>query len=110
MAAAFGFAPDGSDAALVFSLQPGSFNDGLLITFLTELRELLNGDKATVIWDGLSSHRSKTMTASTSLAHHRATARLRTRTQSGRTGLGQRQRSGTRQPLPGHHRGGGIMG
>jgi putative transposase len=63
MAAALGFSPDGSDAALVFSLQPGSFNDELLITFLTELRELLNGDKATVIWDGLPSHRSKKMTA-----------------------------------------------
>ena len=35
--------------------RPGSFNDKLPTTFLTELHELLDGDKATVIWDGLPS-------------------------------------------------------
>ncbi len=63
MASALAFAPDGSDANLVFSMPPGSFNDEALIEFLGELRELLGGDKATLIWDGLTSHRSHAMKA-----------------------------------------------
>lgn len=61
MAAALAYRPDGSDATLVFGMQPGSYNDAALIGFLTELHELLDGEKVTVIWDGLPSHRSKTM-------------------------------------------------
>ena len=61
MASALGFAPDGSDAMLVFSMRAGSFNDESLMEFITELRELLEGDKATLIWDGLPSHRSRAM-------------------------------------------------
>jgi len=63
MASALAFAPDRSDAALMFSMRAGSFNDEALIEFISELRELLGGDKATLIWDGLPSHRSRTMTA-----------------------------------------------
>ena len=63
MASALGFAPDGSEAMLVFSMRAGSFNDEALIEFISELRELLNGDKATLIWDGLTSHRSRVMKA-----------------------------------------------
>jgi len=63
MAAALAYAPDGSDATLVFSMQPGSYNDESLIVFLSELHDLLEGNKATVIWDGLSSHRSAKMKA-----------------------------------------------
>ena len=63
MAGALAYAPDGTDATLVFALQPGSFNDESLIIFLSELHELVDGEKATVIWDGLTSHRSKKMTA-----------------------------------------------
>jgi DNA-binding GntR family transcriptional regulator len=46
---------------LVFSMRVGSFNDESLMEFITELRELLEGDKATLIWDGLTSHRSRAM-------------------------------------------------
>ncbi len=63
MASALAFAPDGSDANLVFSMRPGSFNDEALIEFLGELHELMIGDKVTLIWDGLTSHRSKKMAA-----------------------------------------------
>ena len=63
MASAFAFARDGSDASLVFSMRAGSFNDEALIEFLGELRELLGGDRATLIWDGLPSHRSRAMSA-----------------------------------------------
>ena len=44
-------------------MQPGSFNDESLIVFLTELHDHLGARKATVIWDGLPSHRSRKMTA-----------------------------------------------
>ncbi len=41
MASALAFAPGGTDATLVFSMQPGSFNDESLIIFLDEVHELL---------------------------------------------------------------------
>jgi len=63
MASALAFAPDGSDANLVFSMRAGSFNDEALIEFISELHDLLGGDKATLIWDGLTSHRSRLMKA-----------------------------------------------
>ena len=53
--------PDGSEATLVFALQPGSYNDETLIEFLGELHELLGGDKVTLVWDGPPSHRSRAM-------------------------------------------------
>jgi transposase len=61
MSAAVCFRPNGSDAALVFGLRPGAYNDESLMEFLTELRRHLNGDKVTLIWDGLPSHRSRAM-------------------------------------------------
>ena len=61
MASALAFAPDGSSAALVFSMRAGSFNDEALIEFISELRELLEDNQATLIWDGLTSHRSRVM-------------------------------------------------
>lgn len=63
MASALAFAPDGSDASLVFCMRAGSFNDEALIEFLGELHELLGDDKVTLIWDGLTSHRSRVMKA-----------------------------------------------
>ncbi len=63
MAAAVAYRPDGSDATLVFQLRPGAYNDESLISFLGELHQHLNGDKVTLIWDGLPSHRSKRMNA-----------------------------------------------
>ena len=63
MAAAVGFAPDGSDAWLVFHMQPGSYNEDTIIEFLEDLHRHLGKDKVTLIWDGLPSHRSKVMKA-----------------------------------------------
>ena len=61
MSAAVCFRPDGSDAALVFGMRPGSYNDEAIIEFLMELHRHLDGDKVTLIWDGLPSHRSGAM-------------------------------------------------
>jgi putative transposase len=63
MAAAICLRPDGSEAPLVFGMQPGSYNGESIMEFLTELHRHLNGDKVTLIWDGLPSHRSKEMQA-----------------------------------------------
>ncbi len=63
MAAAVGFAPDGSGAWLVFNMRPGAYNDESIIEFLEDLHAHLGGDKLTLIWDGLPSHRSKVMKA-----------------------------------------------
>jgi hypothetical protein len=61
MSAAVCFRPDGSEATLVFGMQPGSYNDESIMEFLSELHRHLDGDRVTLIWDGLPSHRSKAM-------------------------------------------------
>jgi len=61
MSAALCFRPDASDAALVFGLHPGAYNGESLMDFLMELHHHLDGEKVTLIWDGLPSHRSKAM-------------------------------------------------
>jgi hypothetical protein len=61
MSAAICFSPDRTDASLVFGLRPGSYNDEALMEFLTELHHHLDGDKVTLVWDGLPSHRSRAM-------------------------------------------------
>lgn len=63
LAAALAYRSDGTEAALVWHTHPGAYNDETLIHFLTELHRHLNGDKITLLWDGLPSHRSRTMTA-----------------------------------------------
>jgi transposase len=63
MAAMCCYRPDGARARLGFHLQPGSYNDQLLIAVLGLLRRLLHGEKVTLLWDGLSSHRSRPMQA-----------------------------------------------
>ncbi len=63
MSAAVCFRPDGSEASLVFGMQPGAYNDESLMEFLVELHRHLDGDKVTLIWDGLPSHRSRAMQA-----------------------------------------------
>ena len=45
----------------MFAMQPGSYNDHSIMEFLLELHRHLDGDKVTLIWDGLPSHRSRAM-------------------------------------------------
>lgn len=59
MAAALCYTPDGRRARLVFQIRSGNYNDDAIIDFLSELRRELKGAKVTLIWDGLTSHRSK---------------------------------------------------
>lgn len=75
MSAAVRFAPDGSDAWMVFNMRPGPYNQDSIIEFLEDLHEHLGDDKITLIWDGPPSHRSKVMKGwirrATSLARRR---------------------------------------
>ena len=61
MSAAVCFRPDASDAALVFGMRPGSYNDEVLMEFLIELHHHLDGEKVTLIRDGLPSQISRAM-------------------------------------------------
>jgi transposase len=64
ISAALCYWPDRSRAQVVFDTQPGSYNTETLIAFLGRLHDHLGHDqKVTLLWDGLSSHRSKDMTA-----------------------------------------------
>ena len=63
MAAMCCYRPDGARARLAFHLQPGSYNDQVLIGVLGQLRRFLGGQKVTLLWDGLPSHRSRPMQA-----------------------------------------------
>jgi len=63
MSAALAYRYDGSDAALVFETRPGAYNTESLIEFLTAFHAHFAGEKVTLIWDGLPSHRSKAMNA-----------------------------------------------
>ncbi len=63
MSGALCYQPNGTDACLVFQMRSGAYNDETLISFLAELHDQLEGDKVTLIWDGLPSHRSKKMKA-----------------------------------------------
>jgi transposase len=63
MSAALAYRPDGSEAALVFQIRNGAYNTDSLIEFLEEFHAHFAGEKITLIWDGLPSHRSKAMKA-----------------------------------------------
>lgn len=63
MSAALAYRPDRSQAALVFQTKHASYNTTSLIEFLTDLHDHLDGEPVTLIWDGLSAHRSKDMKA-----------------------------------------------
>jgi transposase len=63
MAAALAYAPDRSQARLVFQTRPGAYNDESLIEFLQAVHDELADAKVTLIWDGLPSHRSRRMQA-----------------------------------------------
>jgi hypothetical protein len=61
MAAALCYGPRGGGASLAFHHQLDAYNTDTLIRALGELRRVLGGQKATLRWDGLPAHRSKTM-------------------------------------------------
>jgi len=63
MAAALCYGVRGGGASLAFHLQPGNDNTESLIQVLAELRRFLGGEKATLLWDGLSAHGSRAMQA-----------------------------------------------
>ena len=63
MAAALCIRPGGGGTRLAFHLQPGSYDTDTLLVALAELRRVLAGEKATLIWDGLPAHRSRKMHA-----------------------------------------------
>jgi hypothetical protein len=53
----------GGGAQLAFHVQAGNYDTDSLIEVLEGLRKLLGGEKATLLWDGLPSHRSTVMGA-----------------------------------------------
>jgi transposase len=63
MSAALCYRPDRTSAELLFATQPGPYTTETLIDFLRQLRAHLGQNaKITLLWDGLPSHRSRTMT------------------------------------------------
>ena len=64
MSAALCYRPDRSAAQLVFATQPGAYTTETLIDFLPQLHAHFGEDATlTLLRDGLSSHRSRDMTA-----------------------------------------------
>jgi hypothetical protein len=63
MAAALCYGVRGGGAQLAFHITAGDYDTGRLIEVLGELRRFLGGEKATLLWDGLPSHRSNAMRA-----------------------------------------------
>jgi DDE superfamily endonuclease len=63
MAAALCYGSGGGGAQLTFHHQPDAYDTDSLIAALGELRGLLGGQKATLLWDGLPAHRSRAMGA-----------------------------------------------
>jgi hypothetical protein len=61
MAAALCYGVRGGGAQLCFHVQAGSYDTDRLIEVLGGLRRFLGGEKATLLWDGLPSHRSTAM-------------------------------------------------
>jgi putative transposase len=63
MAAALCYGSRGGGASLAFHHQLDAYDTDSLIGALGELRRFLDGQKATLLWDGLPAHRSKAMGA-----------------------------------------------
>ena len=63
MAAALCYGVHGGGAQLCFHVTAGNYDTDTLIEVLGELRRFLGGEKATLLWDGLPSHRSRAMRA-----------------------------------------------
>ena len=61
MAAALCYGVRGGGAQLAFHVTVGNYDTDTLIEVLGELRRFLGGEKATLLWDGLPSHRSRAM-------------------------------------------------
>jgi len=61
MAAALCYGVRGGGAQLAFHVTAGNYDTDRLIEVLAELRRFLGGEKATLLWDGLPSHRSTAM-------------------------------------------------
>jgi DDE superfamily endonuclease len=61
MAAAICYGVKGGGAQLCFHLTAGNYDTERLIEVLQELRKFLGGEKATLLWDGPPSHRSRAM-------------------------------------------------
>jgi DDE superfamily endonuclease len=61
MAAAICYGVKGGGAQLAFHITAGNYDTERLIEVLVELRRFLGGEKATLLWDGLPSHRSTAM-------------------------------------------------
>jgi len=61
MAAALCYGVRGGGAQLCFHVTPGNYDTDSLIGVVQELRKFLGGEKATLLWDGLPSHRSRAM-------------------------------------------------
>jgi hypothetical protein len=53
----------GGGAQLAFHITAGNYDTERLIQVLGELRRFLDGEKATLLWDGLPAHRSTAMRA-----------------------------------------------
>jgi transposase len=63
MSGALAYRPHKSEAALLFQIKEGSYNTESLIEFLIDLHDHFGAEKITLIWDGLSSHKSRRMKA-----------------------------------------------
>ena len=61
MAAVLCYGVRGGGAQLCFQVRAGSYDTDSLIEVLGGLRRFLGGEKATLLWDGLPSHRSTAM-------------------------------------------------
>jgi transposase len=61
MAAALCYGVRGGGAQLAFHVRAGNYDSDSLIEVLKDLRRFLGGEKATLLWDGLPSHRSTAM-------------------------------------------------
>jgi hypothetical protein len=63
MAAGLCYGSRGGGAQLAFHHQQGAYDTDTLIGALQQLRRVLGGQKATLLWDGLPAHRSHAMRA-----------------------------------------------
>jgi hypothetical protein len=61
MATAICYGVRGGGAQLCFHVTAGNYDTETLIEVLDELRRFLGGEKATLLWDGLPTHRSRAM-------------------------------------------------